>query len=70
VFAPGQPSAARLLVQAGLFDRRALGAAAAHAASAAARQEEMKERAVALTDDSPLETRVELIAALLVPDRR
>jgi superfamily II DNA or RNA helicase len=70
VFAPGQPSAARLLVQAGLFDRRALGAAAAHAASAAAHQDEMNERAVALTDDSPLETRVELIAALLVPDRR
>jgi hypothetical protein len=70
VFAPGQPSAARLLVQAGLFDRRSLAAAAAHATSETARREEMNERALSLTDDLPLDTRVELIAALLVPDRR
>jgi hypothetical protein len=70
VFAPGQPSAARLLVQAGLFDRRSLAAAAAHATSEAARRQEMNERALSLTDDLPLDTRVELIAALFVPDRR
>jgi superfamily II DNA or RNA helicase len=70
VFAPGQPSAARLLVQAGLFDRRSLAAAAARATSEAARREEMNERALSLMDDSSLDSRVELIAALLVPDRR
>jgi superfamily II DNA or RNA helicase len=69
-FAPGQPSAARLLVQAGLFDRRALRAAASHARSAAAHQDEMTERGVALAGNSPLERRAELIAVLLVPDRR
>jgi hypothetical protein len=30
----------------------------------------MNERALSLTDDLSLDTRVELIAALLVPDRR
>lgn len=70
VFAAGQPSAARLLVQAGLFDRRSLRAAAAQAASAAVRQDEMSARAVALGDGSPIESRARLIAMLLVPDRR
>ncbi len=70
VFAPGQPSAARLLVQAGLFDRRSLRAAAARAASASAHREEMNERAVGLGDSSPVESRARLIALLLVPDRR
>ena len=70
VFAPGQPSAARLLVQAGLFDRRSLRAAAAQAASASAHREEMNERAVGLGDSSPVESRARLIALLLVPDRR
>ena len=70
VFAPGRPSAARLLVQAGLFDRRSLRVAAAHATSAAARQDEMHERATRLADNSPLENRATLIAVLCVPDRR
>ncbi len=68
VFAPGQPSAARLLVQAGLFDRRSLRAAAAQATSAAARQDEMHERAVVLGDRSPIESRARLVAVLLAPD--
>jgi hypothetical protein len=70
VFAPGQPSASRLLVQAGLFDRRSLRAAAAQSASAAAHREEMNERAVGLVDSSQVESRARLIAVLLVPDRR
>jgi hypothetical protein len=70
VFAPGQPSASRLLVQAGLFDRRSLRAAAAQTASAAAHREEMNDRAVGLGDGSQVESRARLIALLLVPERR
>jgi hypothetical protein len=70
VFAPGQPSAARLLVQAGLFDRRSLRTAASHATSAAARRDEMNERAAVLSDSSPPESRAQLLALLLVPDRQ
>jgi hypothetical protein len=66
---PGQPSAARLLVQAGLFDRRSVRAAASHARSVAARQDEMNERAAALADGAPPAVRTDLIAALLVPGR-
>ncbi len=65
-----QPSAARLLVQAGLFDRRALREAASHERAVTARQEEMNERAAALMSGTPPARRTELIAALLVPGRR
>ena len=67
---PGHPSAARLLVQAGLFDRRSLRAAASHARSVAARHDELNERAAALADGAPPAVRTDLIAALLVPGRR
>ena len=70
VLAPGRPSTARLLVQAGLFDRRSLRAAALHATSAAAQRSELDERIAGLADSSPPESRAELIAVLLVPDRR
>jgi len=61
------PSVARQLVQAGLFDRRALRAAALDATAAASRQCELSERAAATP---PALARTELIAALLVPRRR
>jgi len=67
--ASAQRSAAQLLVQGGLFDRRSVRAAALRARSAAARQDEVNERAVTLADGSPA-FRTELIAALLVPGRR
>ncbi len=67
--APGQLSAARLLVQAGLFDRRALQAAALQASSVTARQDAMHEHAAGLADGSPPASRIELIAALFVPAR-
>jgi superfamily II DNA or RNA helicase len=67
--APGQLSAARLLVQAGLFDRRALRAAALQASSVSARQDAMHERAAGLADGSQPAGRLELIAALFVPAR-
>jgi hypothetical protein len=63
-------SAARLLVQAGLFDRRALRAAALDAAAAAARLAEMHESAARVADSPPPETQVELVASLLVTGRR
>jgi superfamily II DNA or RNA helicase len=69
VVAGGHPSAARLLVQAGLFDRRSLRAAAFGAASAAARQDDMSER-VARLADVPLEQKTRLVAALLVASGR
>jgi hypothetical protein len=67
--APGQPSAAQLLVQAGLFDRRALRAASMHASALMARQDEMHEHAIRQTDVSPPARRLDLIAALFVPGR-
>jgi hypothetical protein len=71
VFASDRHSAARQLVQAGLFDRRSLRAAALQAASAATRQGEMLERAAtAAANVWPLQSRTELIGVLLVPDRR
>jgi hypothetical protein len=69
VVAGGYPSAARLLVQAGLFDRRSLRAAAIGAASTAARQDDMSER-VARVADVPLEQKIRLVAALLVASGR
>ena len=62
----GQPSAAQRMVQAGLFDRRSLRAAALVETSAAALQDDANERAARLADSTPLETKIELVAALLV----
>jgi hypothetical protein len=62
----GSASAARLMVQAGLFDRRSLRAAALGATSAAARQDEVSERAARLADSTPPEKTLELVAALFV----
>ena len=67
--APG-PSAARLLVQQGLFDRRSLRAAALRAATGAAHQDDMNERAAALAEDIPPAAGAELIAALFVYNGR
>jgi superfamily II DNA or RNA helicase len=67
--AAGYPSAARQLVQAGLFDRRALRAAARDAASADSLRRDLSERAARASATSPSVSRIELIAALLVPGR-
>jgi hypothetical protein len=67
--APGEASAARLLVQAGLFDRRALRAAALRASSATARQDDLHERAAGLADGPPPASQIDFIAALFVPAR-
>jgi hypothetical protein len=65
--APGQPSASQRLVQAGLFDRRSLVAASAHARSARARRDAIDERAMTFTDSAALATkRAAVIAVLLV----
>jgi hypothetical protein len=64
------PSVARQLVQAGLFDRRALRAAALDAAAAASHQRELSERTAREAATSPAPARTELIAALLVTRRR
>lgn len=64
------PSVARQLVQAGLFDRRALRAAALDAAAAVSRQRELSDRAARAAETPPALARTELIAALLVPRRR
>ncbi len=66
-FSEGYPSAARQLVQAGLFDRRALRAAALDAISAAARLRDLSDRTASVSGTSPPDLRIELIAALLVP---
>jgi superfamily II DNA or RNA helicase len=68
--AGAQTSAAQLMVQAGLFDRRSLRHAASHAASVAARQEESHERVAALAPDAPTTLRADLISALWIPGCR
>ena len=67
--AEGHLSAARQLVQAGLFDRRALRAAALDAASADRLRRDLSERAARASATSSPVLRTELIAALLVPGR-
>ena len=67
--AGGSASAARQLVQAGLFDRRALRAAARAATASTTRQGDSSERTARATGTSPPMLRTELIAALLVPGR-
>jgi hypothetical protein len=68
--APGQPSASQRLVQAGLFDRRSLVAANAHARSAQARRDAIDERAMTFSDSAATPTkRVAVIALLLVPEQ-
>ena len=66
VDAIGHASAAQQMVQAGLFDRRSLRAAALGATSAAARQDDANVRAARLADNTPPERKIELVAALLV----
>ncbi len=69
--APGQPSASRRLVQGGLFDRRSLVAASAHAQSAQARRDAIDERAMTLSDSAATPTkRAAVIAVLLVPEQQ
>jgi hypothetical protein len=69
-FAPGQPSASRL-VQAGLFDRRSLVAASAHARSTRARRDAIDERAMTFSDIAVTPTkRAAVIAALLVTEQQ
>ncbi len=69
-FSERHPSVARQLVQAGLFDRRALRAAALDAAAADIRRRDRSERAAHASAAPPPVFRAELIAALLVPGRR
>ena len=69
--APGQPSASRRLVQAGLFDRRSLVAASAHARSARARRDAIDERAMTFSASAaPPTKRAAVIAMLLVPEQQ
>jgi superfamily II DNA or RNA helicase len=69
--APGKPSASRLLVQAGLFDRRSLVAASAHARSTRAWKAAIEERAMTLGERAATPTkRAAVIAVLLVPDQQ
>ena len=69
--APGQPSPSRLLVQAGLFDRRSLVAATAQARSARARRAAIDERAMTFGDSAAtLTKRAAVIAVLLVPGQQ
>ena len=68
--APGQPSASQRLVQAGLFDRRSLMAAAAHARSARARRDAIDERAMTFSDSATPSKRAAVVAVLFVPARQ
>ena len=69
--APGQPSASRRLVQAGLFDRRSLVAASARARSARACRDAIDERAMTFSDSAATPTkRAAVIAVLLVPEQQ
>ena len=68
--APGQPSASRRLVQAGLFDRRSLMAATAHAQSDGARRAALDERAMTFGDSATQTKRATVIAVLLVPEQQ
>jgi len=62
-------SAARHLVQPGLFDRRSLREAASRARTCAALEKETGERVIGLRNASPLLHDTELVAALLVSSR-
>jgi superfamily II DNA or RNA helicase len=69
LLAGGSPSAARLLVQPGLFERRSLRAAALHLASATEERDAANERVARLADVPP-ERKAVLAAAMLVTGRR
>ena len=68
--APGQPSASRRLVQAGLFDRRSLVAATAQAQSDRARRAAIDDRARTFGDSATGTKRATVIAVLLVPEQQ